>query len=319
MLFIAWCIKRYINTNEITQFTLSIVSLVGIALLIGLFENSSIIAALNPNHTSVWARKFSFANCWLGIVTTQDIHNMVTYTAMLIIATKYHSVAKQIDSVLQDGVLLSNRKMKVHKYPYIGFGVINVIVTLILIILHAHYKRKYQTWRHNSNVTVLSLTWAVIGIIFLTISFSWSTHMMRKTAKQASAMQTTLNTKMFVINIIFYLVFIISEIVYYIGYTETLDLGFLVTQFFYELSRLALESLIMYLALLFGRSVNVKSQITQSGDLIILGENELKQEYFTFHIKQMNANSLDDLDSDSSVGEDELSIYDDTISALSNR
>ena len=72
-------------------------------------------------------------------------------------------------------------------------------------------------------------------------------------------MQTTFNTKMFVVNILFYLVFIVSQIVYYIAYTETLDLGFLTTQFFYEISRLALESLIMYLALLFGRSVNVKS------------------------------------------------------------
>lgn len=143
LLFIAWCISRYIKTNDITLFTVSIVSLVGISLLIGLFENCNIIAALNPNHNSVWARQFSFANCWLGITTTQDIHNLVTYTAMLIIASKYHSVAKQIDSVLQDGVLLSNRKMKVHRYPYIGFGVANGVVTLTLIILHAHYKRKY--------------------------------------------------------------------------------------------------------------------------------------------------------------------------------
>lgn len=91
---------------------------------------------------------------------------------------------------------------------------------------------------------------------------------------------------MFVINIIFYLVFLFSEILFFTSYAEDLGTGFLVTQCFYEAGRLSLEFLIIYLATLFGRSVNVKSTVTNDGDLVILGENELHQQYFTFQIKK---------------------------------
>jgi hypothetical protein len=64
---------------------------------------------------------------------------------------------------------------------------------------------------------------------------------------------------MFVINIIFYLVFIGNEMLFFGSFTENLGAGFLITQFFYEAARLGLEFLIIYLATLFGRSVNVKS------------------------------------------------------------
>jgi hypothetical protein len=98
---------------------------------------------------------------------------------------------------------------------------------------------------------------------------------MKKTFDLASNLQTSLNPKTFVINIVFYLVFIGSEILFFSSYTEELGASFLITQFFYEAARLSLEFLIIYLATLFGRSVNVKSQVTSNGDLVILGENEL--------------------------------------------
>jgi hypothetical protein len=99
--YIAYSIQKFINHSQITVFTISIVSLVGIALLIGLFENISIIVALSQNNFHSFAWTFTFSNCWLGMLTLQDIHNVLTYTAALVIACKYHQVAKQIDSVLQ--------------------------------------------------------------------------------------------------------------------------------------------------------------------------------------------------------------------------
>ena len=67
---------------------------------------------------------------------------------------------------------------------------------------------------------------------------------------------------MFVINVIFYVVFIASEVIFFSSFVEELGASFLITQFFYEAARLALEFLIIYLAKLFGRSVNVKSHVT---------------------------------------------------------
>lgn len=99
---------------------------------------------------------------------------MLTYTAILIIACKYHSVAKQINAVLQDGVLLSNRKMRLHRYPYIGFGTLNVVVSLGLIEAIITIKDHTGYWVDVKSLRIFTITWCVVGIIVLTVSFAFS-------------------------------------------------------------------------------------------------------------------------------------------------
>lgn len=91
---------------------------------------------------------------------------------------------------------------------------------------------------------------------------------------------------MFIVNSIFVVFYFVSECLFFASYRETIGAKFVAIQFIYEILRVIIECVILYLAAMFGRSVKVNSQVTADGQLVITGKNELNQEYFNFTLKQ---------------------------------
>lgn len=62
-------------------------------------------------------------------------------------------------------------------------------------------------------------------------------------------------------NVFFFVMFMATEIQFFFSFEETLSNKFIALEFVYELTRITLEGMILYLAHLFGARVNVNANV----------------------------------------------------------
>ena len=117
-------------------------------------------------------------------------------------------------------------------------------------------------------------------------------------------------------NVLFYLAFFASNICYIFQADDTKH--FAALQFCYEFFRIVVEGVVLYLTTLFHANIQVKSAITQNGELLITGVDEKGKDIFNFFLRAENpAIYEDDPDSSDSLGDLNCSILNDS-SALPN-
>lgn len=122
-------------------------------------------------------------------------------------------------------------------------------------------------------------------------------YFIHKTSRSNNTFNTEVNQKMLITNVLFYLAFFASNVCY-IFETEGSD-HFAGLQFSYELTRILVEGVVLYLTTLFHANIHVKSAITQDGELLITGVDEKGKDIFNFYLKAENPAIHDD-DPDSS-------------------
>lgn len=139
---------------------------------------------------------------------------MLTYTAAWIIAAKYHGVAKQIDAVLRQGILIKNQKLHNHKISYTLFCIFAVGVSIVLITLDQVSKAKNK----RSKFVVYSLAlWETVCISALFVSFGLSQFMIYKAAQKATDVRTIMSRKIFALNLTFSALFLLSNLMFFYG------------------------------------------------------------------------------------------------------
>lgn len=94
LIYIAGQIRTFYKRSNISVFTLALVILIGCSAALGTCETTIVIAATDTSRVHLAARQFAFSNCWLGVMSLTTVHNTLTYLACLILAAKYHSVAR---------------------------------------------------------------------------------------------------------------------------------------------------------------------------------------------------------------------------------
>lgn len=106
-----------------------------------------------------------------------------------------------------------------------------------------------------------------------------------------------MNPKIFKLNLAFAVLFLISCALFYGSLYGRLGNGFLVVDLVFQLCRFASEIIILALARMFGKHVQLKSLAMRNGDLLISGIDENGHECFQFTIKS-EQEEIDDLDSE---------------------
>lgn len=143
VLFLAYVLCQlpnyYKHRDTISKFTMSILSLITLAIIMGMTESVLTSMGANPSRNPT-AYDFTFGHCWLGVLTLSEIHSLITYLAALTIAGEYHYVAKQADSMIGQGVLLPNRELRHHWTPYLVIAALAVTISASLYSLDAVYK-----------------------------------------------------------------------------------------------------------------------------------------------------------------------------------
>jgi hypothetical protein len=106
IVFIVYKINYFCRHRETTSsFTIYILAIITVSLTLGICEAVLVIIGSKPHKHPV-AFKIMFNYCWLGILTLSQYHSLLTFIAAWVIAAKYHGVAKQIDAVLRQGILI---------------------------------------------------------------------------------------------------------------------------------------------------------------------------------------------------------------------
>lgn len=112
------------------------------------------------------------------------------------------------------------------------------------------------------------------------------------------------------LNLAFYLLLLMSQVIFYISFTQEILLVSVIQNLASNFVRLLLKIVLLALLKSFGQSITVKAIALGSGELMIIGLDENGVEQFSFAIRQQGVDRYETISNDFDVHELSVSVLD---------
>jgi hypothetical protein len=71
-------------------------------------------------------------------------------------------------------MILSNKKMKTHKWPYVAWGALIIIENIIIFSCNVHYKRQVEGYSSMRKIAVYNCVWVCLSALVVLLSITYS-------------------------------------------------------------------------------------------------------------------------------------------------
>lgn len=287
-----------------TTFTKAMVAIIAIAILLAssmyllvimatrdvtVKLDGSVLIPSNPK-----AFQFVFGKCWLGLSWLNAVQSYLSWLALMILVSKYHTTARQIRSVIKTGSLLPDSQLRRGRLIFLTLVVVVGLYYASLEVCKTIFTNHFF-YRHLEKLEHWAFYLHIIVIIIPLLSFA-NVYKMLYSSDDRKRDFTKVNIKMLITNIVLLTVNLLADLWFLARLlfdSSEVNLATVLILSTVFSCNLAIKVLLLGFLNSFGQQLTVKSTILQSGQLAVVGIDQRGEEVFSIRMRgQLNRSQM---------------------------